>query len=185
MINLLPIEEKEKLILKKKEKLTMIFGIVVLVSLICLVLILLSIKFYILAETDSQKNILLQIQQKNQIPNFANLNSTVKRYNGVLAQLISFYEKEIYFNRALKTIADIPSPDGLYLTNFSLIRDKTGKVKASVSGNSATRENLLVYKKNIEDNKEIENPYFSPGSWISQKNVNFLLTFEIYQNEKQ
>lgn len=185
MINLLPLEEKQKLLLFKKEKLAAIWGIVVLVFLICLTLVLLSIKFYILSETDYQKNILAQNEQQNQIPDFANLNGIIQKYNATLAQLDSFYKKEIYFNQALKIITDVPSPEGLYLTNFSLDRDEKGIVKASVSGVSDTRDNLLIFQKNIEQDQEIKNPYFSPESWINPKNVNFSLTFEIDQNEKQ
>jgi len=185
MINLLPPEEKQKLFFEKKEKLAMILGIVVLVSLICLTLILFSIKFYILAETDYQKKILEQTKLVDQTPDFINLNSTIQKYNGILAQLNSFYKKEIYFSQALKIITGVPSPKGLYLTNFSLSRDSSGIIQVSASGVSDTRENLLVFKNNIEGSIEIKNSYFSPESWISPKNVNYSLTFEIYQNEKQ
>jgi hypothetical protein len=179
MINLLPPEEKQKLFLEKKKKLAIILGTVILVSLICLTLILLSIKFYILAETDEQRNMLKQAIQEKQTSDFINLSSIIQKYNGTLDQLDSFYKKEIYFSQTLEIITDVPSPKGLYLTNFSFSRDKSGVVQASVSGISNTREDLLLFKKNIEEDKKIKNPYFSPGSWINQKNVNFSLTFEI------
>jgi Tfp pilus assembly protein PilN len=179
MINLLPLEEKQKLLSKKKEKLTMILGIIVLVFLVCLTLVLLSIKFYILAETDSQKNILEQTQKENQTPDSANFNGIIQKYNGILTQIDSFYKKEIYFNQALDIISSVESPAGLYLTNLSLKRDESGKIKVNVSGTSDTRDNLLLFKKNIEGDTEIKNSYFSPESWISPKNVNFSLSFEI------
>jgi len=185
MINLLPPIEKQKLLSEKKEKLAIIFGIVFLVSLICLTLILLSIKFYILAETDYQKNLLEQNKQINQTPDFMNSNSIIKKYNIILAQLGSFYKKEIYFNQALNIITSVPTPKDLYLTDFSLNRDKNGMVKVSVSGTSDKRDNLLIFKKDIEVNEKIKNPYFSAESWVSPKNVKFSLTFEINQNEKQ
>lgn len=185
MINLLPLEEKQKLCLKKKEKLAIIWGIVVLISLVCLTLILSSIKFYILAETSYQKSILRQAEQENQVPDSASLNNIIQKYNSTLAQLDSFYKKEIYFSQALKTITSVPNPAGLYLTNFSLSRDKNGNIQTAVSGVSDTRENLLLFKKNIEGSAGIKNSYFSPESWINPKNANFSLSFEIDQNEKQ
>ena len=184
MINLLPLEEKQKLSLKNKEKLTIVLGIVVLVSLVCLTLILLSIKFYILAKTDYQKNILEQAEKKYQTPDFVSLNGVIKKYNTTLIQLDSFYKKEIYFNKVLNIITDVPTPKGLYLADFSLNRDKNGIVQVSVSGVSNTRENLLIFRKNVEAVREIKNPYFSPGSWASPKDISFSLTFEIDQNEK-
>jgi len=179
MINILPPDEKRKLILRKKEKLKIIFGIVVLVSLICLVLVLLSIKFYILADTNSQNLILEQTKKENQTPELANFNSVVKKYNLILVQLSSFYAKEIYFSQALKIISDVPTPKNLYLGNFIIKRENDGNVQVSVSGISATREDLLVFKKSVETSPEIKNPYFSADSWIDQKNPKFSLTFEI------
>ena len=66
MINLLPPEEKEKLSSKRGEKLIAILVITVLVFLICLILILSSIKIYITAEANSQKIILEQAEKKYQ-----------------------------------------------------------------------------------------------------------------------
>lgn len=185
MINLLPLEEKQKLLYSKKEKLAVIWGIVILVSLVCLTLILLSIKFYVLAETDYQKNLLQQAEQKNKTSDFTASVGIMQRYDATLSQLDSFYKKEIYFNQALKIITDVPAPKGLYLTNFSLNRDEKGTVQAGVSGVSDTRDNLLIFKNSIEQSQGIKNPYFSPESWISPKNVNFSLTFGIAQNENK
>lgn len=185
MINLLPPEEKEKLFLKSREKLSTILGITALVFLICLILVLLSIKFYILADTDYQKTILQQTKQAYQTPEVTNLNNTIKKYNGILSQLNSFYGAELYFSRSLETITGVAAPDGLYLANFSLVRDEGGGIRVAVSGTSSTRDDLLIFKKNVEDNKSIASPYFSPESWINQQNTNFSLTFEFKGNEEQ
>lgn len=185
MINLLPLEERQKLILKKNEKLAVVLNIIIVVFLVCLTLVLLSIKFYILADTDNQKIALQQTQKEYQAPEFANLSSVIKKYNLTIAQLDSFYKKEIYFNQVFQIITSVPSPQGLYLTNFSLKRDAKGLVQVSASGASDTRDNLLIFQKNIEANGYIKNPYFSTESWINPKNVNFSLTFQIDSNEKQ
>ncbi len=185
MINLLPPEEKHKLMSKKKERLTTILGIVFLIFLICLTLVLLSIKFYILTATDYQKDTLRENEQKSQAADFMNFKNIIQKYNSTLVQLDSFYKKEIYFSQALKTITAVPKPAGLDLLNFSLSRDISGKIKVSVSGFSDTRNDLLVFKTNIEENQKIKNFYFSPDSWINPENANFSLTFEIDQNEKQ
>jgi len=187
MINLLPEEEKQKLLFERKKRMATILGIVVLVAIICMTLILLSIKFYILAETDSQKGELKQAELEYKTTDFTNMNAIIKNYNSTLAQLDSFYKKEIYFNQVFKTVTGVPSPEGVRLLNFSLIRDeKSGLVRVNVSGISNTRDNLLIFKKSIEAGASgalnIKNPYFSPESWISPKNVNFSLTLEIVRN---
>jgi Tfp pilus assembly protein PilN len=189
MINLLPSEDKKKLVLEEKKSLAKVWGLIVLVSLICLVLILLSIRFYILSETDYQKIILEQAQKEDLTMGLEKLNSDVQKYNGILEQLNSFYKKEVYYSQILEDINNILHPDGLYLTNFSLTRDKNAMIKISLSGYSNTRENLLVFKKNIEQDQKIKNPSFSPTSWVKPKDVDFSLTLEInpidYQNERK
>jgi len=183
MINLLPLEEKQKLFIRDKEKLAIIWGDAILICLVCLALILLSIRFYILADTDYQKYILNQNEQKNQTADFANFKNIIQKYNTVLVQVNTFYKKEIYFNQVLENIMGVPRPSGIYFTKFSIDRDKNGTIKVIVSGVSDTRNNLLIFKKNIEDDKNLKNPTFSPESWINPQNANFSLTFGI--NEKQ
>lgn len=184
MINLLPEQEKENLRLKNQEKLFLIWGMMVSVFLICLILILLAIKFYVLIESDYQKNILEQAKKATQTADFINLSGEVQKYNGVLAQLDSFYKKEIYFSAVLETVTGISSPEGIFITDFSLGRNQNGVVQVSISGVSDTRDNLLVFKKNIEQDASIKNPYFSPESWINPKNVDFSLTLTIDKNGK-
>lgn len=182
MINLLPPQEKQKFILEKRGKLVAILGMIILISLICLILILLSIRFYILAETDYQKNTLNQLKKEEQTQDLTDLAPVIQNYNNIISQLDSFYKKEIYFNKALDIIMNASNSKNLYLTNFSLVRDEAGMIQIKVSGISDTRDNLLLFKKSIEQNNLIKNPYFSPESWVSQKNVNFSLTFKIEKN---
>ncbi len=185
MINLLPTEEKQKLFLEKKRKLAVILGIIVLVVLICLILILLSIKFYLLAQTDAEKNKLKEIKIQNNSIDFDNYTSIIKKYNKILSELDYFYSKEIYFNGILSVILNVPKPENLIFTNFSLNRTDENKIDISISGTSETRDDLLIFKKNIEESKEIKNPVFSSASWINPKDVKFSLTFQIYQDEVQ
>lgn len=186
MINLLPPEEKEKLLLEQIKKLIIILGSAALIILVCLILILSSIKFYILAEVNSQKIILEQAEKKYQTPDLSTVENLVQKYNKTLLQLKSFYKEETYFSKALKTISEIQRPEGVYLTNLSLNRkENPAKIEVTVSGISDTRENLLLFKKNVEEEEKIKNSYFSPQSWISPKDVNFSLTFEIFNNGDQ
>ena len=182
MINLLPPEEKGKLFLKKSEKLIAVLEITILVSLVCLILILSSIKLYIVAEANYQKNILEQAEKRYQTPSFQNFKIIIQKYNKTIFQLKDFYEQKIYFSQALKLISNIQRPEDLYLTELSLNKDEGKKIKVIAAGISDSRENLLLFKKNIEENQKIENSYFSPENWTNPKNINFNLTFEISNN---
>jgi len=181
MINLLPPIEKQKLSFEKEQRLATIWGIIVLISLVCLVLILLAMKFYILIETDAQNQALKQTIQEKQTKEATDLAGVIQGYNKTLSRLDSFYKKEIYFNQVFKIITGVPAPKNLYLTDFSLIRENN-MVKVKVSGTSDTRDNLILFRDNLEKTELIKNPRFSSDSWINQKNVRFSLTFEVVEN---
>lgn len=186
MTNLLPPEEKKELFLKNKERLVIILGIIALVSLACLILILLSINFYILAESVFQKNILEQAEKNYKTSVFLDFKSAIQKYNNILVRLNSFYREEISFSQILKIISSISRPSGLYLTDLSLNRNDEGKkIEIVTSGFCNSREDLISFKKSIEENKDIKNPYFSPESWTNAKNVKFYLSFEIYDEYQE
>ncbi|MBI2054268.1 MAG: hypothetical protein HYT36_02960 [Candidatus Staskawiczbacteria bacterium] len=186
MTNLLPEEEKKELLLKNKEKLIIILGTIVLVSLICLILILFSVKYYVMTGLIYQKSLLEQAEKNYKTQQFINFKDAILKYNGILVKIRLFYNEEIYFSETLKILSDIARPDGVYLTDIYLNRDdENKKIKMVAAGISDSRENLLVFKKNVEENKEIKNPYFSPESWTDSKDVKFHLNFELYKNENQ
>lgn len=182
MINLLPPQEKQILRDKEREKLASIWGIIILVALVCLLLILLSIKLYILADANYQKDLLAQFVRENQTAEFTNLNNIVKDSNKILVQLKSFYANQVYFEDVIKIIKSVSMPKGVYFTDISLARGKKGEVIASVSGVSATRDALIALKDSIEQNGKIANPLFSQDSWLDPVDVEFLLKMEVNPN---
>ncbi len=191
MINLLPPKEKEELISQQKKKLAIILWSAFLIAIICLILVLLSVKFYILGKSISQKFILEQVQDRHQTSDFLTYKDLLQNYNKKLIQLRSFYEKETEFSSALKNILEVKRPEGVYFTELFLNKkEDNGKIEAKIYGTSDTRENLLIFKKNFEERPgvppgsypEIKNYNFSPESWIYPKSISFYLTFEINGN---
>lgn len=187
MINLLPIKEREELILAQNKKIAIILGFAILIISICLILILLSIKFYILGESVSQKFILEQAENKYQTSDFLTYKGLLQGYNKNFIQLKSFYKDKVQFNAALKNILEVERPEGVYFTDLFLTRSEdTNKIEAKLFGISNTRDNLLLFKKNLEERPkgypEIKNPNFSSESWINSKDISFYLTFEANGN---
>lgn len=174
MINLLPQKEKDALFLRRIKNLAIILGSTIIIFLICLILVLLSVKFYILAEVGYQKFLLQDTQKKYQSPDAANLKNVIQKYNESLPIVLSFYQNEIYFSDILGIISEIQRQAGLYFTNISI----DGHDKVSISGVSATRDDLIAFQKNLEKQNAIKNISFSPDSWINPVKTNFNLTFD-------
>ncbi len=179
MINLLPPEEKAKLQLQKNKKLTMVLGITLTVPLVCLVLVLLSIHFYLLGEINSEKVALDQTRKDLQTPDFLTFSNIIGQSNATLQQLEQFYQKEAYMSAIVKAITSVSIPQSIYLTDLSVQKTDKGPMKGTASGFSGSREDLLVFQKNLEATAQIKNLNFSPESWISPKNSTFHVSFEI------
>lgn len=174
MINLLPQKEKDELLLMRIKNLALVFGGIVIISLICLILVLLSIKFYLLTQVDFQKFLLETTQKKYETSELTNLKDTIKKYNATLPTVANFYKSEKYVSNILSVISEIPRPSGLTFTNISI----NNQNKISISGVSSTRENLIAFQKNIEGQPNIKNASFSANSWINPVNNNFDVTLE-------
>jgi Tfp pilus assembly protein PilN len=178
MINLLPPEEKQKLLIEKQGKLAIILGITILIPLCCFILILVAIRFYILGEVSTQKANLEQVKKEYETADFLQFKDLIKKNDVILSQLSLFYKKEVYITQVLKTISTISRPKNLYFTDLAVNRDKNQKIKITIDGFSESRDDLLTFQKNIEATQSIKNATFAPQSWINPVNVTFYLTFE-------
>lgn len=178
MINLLPQREKDELFLKRIKNLVLVLGNVIIIFLVCLTLVLLSVKFYILAEVDNAKFLLQNTQDQYQTPDIEKLKNAIEKYNNTLPVVLSFYQKKIYISDVLAAISEIQRPEGLHFTAISIEGKTENKIKISISGTSDTRENLIAFQKNLGGQGLIKNVSFSPESWINPIKANFNLTFE-------
>ena len=177
MTNILPPKEKEYLRLEQAKKIVIILGFAAIVSLICLLLILLSIKYYILSAAGSQKFILQESEKMYQASDFAEFKNMISKNNGILPDIYTFYEKEIYFSDILNVVSQVQRPEGLYFNKIYINGEAAGKIKVIVSGFSDTRENLLLFQKRMQEEPKIKNISFSPESWINPVNISFNLSF--------
>lgn len=182
MINLLPPVEKKELICKKKSKITIILGFVFLFFLVCLMLVLFSEKIYLLGENLVLKENLDEINKKYNSESLTMARKFIKDYNKTLAGLDSFYNNQVYFTDALRSLLNIAAPKGIYFIDINIDRKNDGFLQINLYGFSDSRDNLLTFKSNIEKEKLIKNPTFSADSWVKSQNINFYLTFQ-YDNK--
>lgn len=174
MINLLPQQEKNELLLKRIKNLALVLGAIIIIFLICSILVLLSLKFYILAEVDYQKFLLASTVEKYKTPDMENFKGIIEKYNKSFPLVVSYYKNEKFFSNILAVISEIPKPGGLYFTSISI----DAKNSVSISGTSNTRENLISFQKNLESHPSIKNVSFAASSWINPVNNNFSLTLQ-------
>ncbi len=182
MINLLPPEEKEKLLLEKKKILITIFLILVLYFLFCLIFILFSVKAYSETQLEFQKALLLKTEKGLGDSEIKNFQEKIDKTNSTLTKIDSFYQQQIYFSEILERISKILPPE-IYLTNFSAVfytkeKEETG-IKFSLSGFAPARETLIEFRKNLEKEEDFKEIYFPPTNWVKPIDIDFSLSFKI------
>ncbi len=167
MINLLPSQYKEKLLLEETRRLVIILGVLVFLSLFSLILILLSIKIYLSGQVQNLQTFLEFEREEFEVQEIKDLQDRVKISNKKLSQLDALYSQKInladIFNKTIKTI-----PPGIYLTNLSYPRETSQII---LSGFSPSRDILFQFKKNLE--KDFQNVYFPPESWVKSTDIDF------------
>lgn len=182
MINLLPSKEKINLREEENWKLTMIIGILILIFLISFSLILFSIKFFIEGEVEVQKILFNQREKEFQNPQMQSLQANLISFNQTLFQLESFYQNQLKLTENLEKISKT-LPLGIYLTNLSIkpqLKNEGGwQLGCNLSGYSPTREVLLEFKKNLEEEERFQEVYFPPANWVQAKDINFTVSFVI------
>lgn len=174
MINLLPQNQKNELLFKRTGRLIMVLGITFLIFLVCLVLVLFSLKFYLLIDVFTQKE---QATSQKDFSELAKTKKEIGDYNTKISSFKSFYEKQIYFSKMLESIFKIDIPSGVNIIYLSSEK-KGNKIESTIYGYSDLRDNLILFKNNIEKEKSIINPYFSQDSWTRVDKINFYLNFQ-------
>ncbi len=179
-INLLPKEERQNLSNKKREKLSVVLGMILVISLVAFAMVLLALKFYILQELVVQQSILSDAQHQNEDPSISSYTALIKKYNNDLAKADTFYKNQSYTSSILQTMLSINPANSISIADLSMKKadDNTG-FNITISGTADTRDNLILFKDALGENNKIKNVYFSPDSWIKPDNVNFYLTLEV------
>jgi len=175
MINLLPSQEKEILIQEEKYKLALILGTLFLIFLICLILILLSIKIYFSGQLNVQEILLSQKEESFRKSPSQKLEEKIISFNRTFSELNSFYSKQLSLIEILEKISQ-SLPYGAYLINFNF-DSETGQI--SLSGFSPSREILLGLKENLEKEESFQEIYFSPSNWVKSNDIDFTVNFDI------
>jgi len=173
MINLLPPEEKENLLREESWNLVLILGTLFLIFLICLALILFSVKIFISGQLEAQKILLLQEEKKFEESQIQSLEEKITVSNQTLSKLNSFYQSQTNLTEILEKISETLPPE-TYLTTLNL-----NLAQISLSGFSPTREILLEFKKNLEKEQTFGEIYFPPSNWVKPTDIDFIVTLRI------
>jgi Tfp pilus assembly protein PilN len=175
MINLLPQEQKQVILLEEKFKLVLILGIIILAFLVSFIFILISIKISLSAEMETQKINFEQKEKELKVPALQDIENKITEANAAFSQLDSFYHGQrdsiAVFEKIFNAL-----PPSIYLDNLSF---NSVSSQVFIAGFSPSREILLQLKENLEKETSFSGVYFPPTDWIEPVNINFSLNFKM------
>ncbi len=173
MINLLPSQEKKELEIKRTIKVIAILGSLFLIFLIFLGLLLFSIKIYILSQIRDQKTLIEIESRSTESPEIQELEKNIGEANQIISQFNSFYQGQRSISEILEKISGL-LPAETYLTDFFYQKEKSQII---LQGYAKNRDNLLEFKKSLENQKEVQNLYSPISNLIKSKDIDFYLSF--------
>jgi len=181
MINLLPQSEKKILRSEEKRKIILILEILVLIFLLCLILILSSVRFYISGLVVAEEIILEQKKKESGLFKDEGVTEKIELANKTFLELESFYESQFKLTKILEGISKIV-PERIYLTTLSY---QSNNSVITISGFAEKRETLFEFKKSLEGENDLSDPFFPPSTWIKSDDINFNLNLEVNNNETE
>lgn len=173
MINLLPQQEKNKLLQQKKVKVVLILAILLFITSVFTGVLLFAVKIYGLGELQAQKFLITKESQSSENPQAKELEENVSRANAAFAKLNNFYQRQSDIAGFLEKISNLLPPD-VYLTNFSYQKDKSQVI---LRGESKTRDLLLQFKKSLEGEEKIKDLYSPISNLIKNTDIEFYFSF--------
>ena len=182
MINLLPLEEKKILETEEKWRLVLLLGILILSSLLCLILILYSIKIYVSSKAESQEATIEITGKEFEKPETKELKEKISAANKSIIDLNNFYQGQVYLTDTLEKVSS-NLPLGTYITDFSCqkqVSEKDQIFRITFSGFAPDMDTLFELRKNLEKNFSTKVDV-NEESWINPSK--FRLSFDIKINK--
>jgi Tfp pilus assembly protein PilN len=174
MINVLPPKEKEVLRIEENKKTILILEILGFIFLLCLVLILTSMKIYVSGQAEAARIIFEQEQKEFEVSEIKDFSEKIRLANEIFTNLASFYENQVKLTEVLEETSKI-IPEGIQLTSLSY-QKKTSEV--NFLGFSQDREILIEFKEKLEQGERFEKVYFPSSCWIKPTDIDFNSKFK-------
>lgn len=186
MINLIPQKNKDRLLIEKNKKITIILSFLFLFFLASLILILFAIGIYINGQVKLDKKLLVHSQRELYESEIQEFQEKIKSADLLFKDMSIFYNRNVHPSSVLKKISDI-FPENFYLTNFSMkldIKEEKSKpvernIIITLSGVSPLREDLISFKESLEKEKSFKDISFPASNWVNKENINFYITFKL------
>jgi len=177
MINLLPEGEKQEIFKRRRWKLWLIFEVALFLFLVSLAFVFLTSRVYLAGELVIQQEIIAEREKEVGLQAITDFQKQVADLDLTLQNVKSFYQRQPNLTAVFQALFET-LPTEVSLTTLSFIQDPATD-KINVTGFAPTREDLLLFKENLESNSVFQKVNFPPTTWVSPTDIEFSLSLEL------
>lgn len=174
-LNLLPLQEKEKV----RMELTTSFLIHLGTRLFFLAAIsmglLFSIYLYSSIITEAQLELVKSQEGLLEEEEFKNIEKNLQISNDAIKEVHSLERGFLIYSKIIEEFAGLV-PSKIYVKNLSI---SLNAKQFNVNGYAETREEMLAFKKKLEENRAFSNVYSPISNLLVPKDVNFAFTITL------
>jgi Tfp pilus assembly protein PilN len=176
MINLIPNQEKKKMMRGFYYRLATLFlAMLVVCSLVAIVAILPSYFFSISKNNIAQEK--LRIQKREVMPSFDQETlAVIKDLNNKLALVEKAEQNKFNVSEKVINAVILKKIDSVKITEISYSNDVDKGKSISLQGTAPSREILLLFRRALEDDPLFKNVNLPISNFVKGSNIQFYLT---------
>lgn len=180
--------------MERNKKVTYILCFLVLFFLLTLTLFLFIIKIYLNQKIILNEILLFENEKQLSKSEIMEIKAKNKVANESFSKLNMFYNRKVYFSKVVARISSI-LPEDFYLTNLFIDLDVkevknidddnnitvsvNRNVLVTISGFSPTREKLLDFKTNLENEESFKDIVFPSSNLLKKEDIDFHIIFKV------
>ena len=172
MVNLLPQYWQKKLNDEETVKTITIIGTVVVAALLAFILMLLLVRVSYSTELKAGEIAILEKEGQMKIFEVEPTEKNIIHDGDLISKVDDFYKEQTKVTDIFSQVVE-SLPPGAYLSVFSYSLNKI-----DLNGFAPEREQLVVFKSNLEKRPSFAKIVFPPENWLRAQDINFRVSFE-------
>ena len=175
-LNLIPPQKKEEI--RSNKRLRIILKAETVLAIIFLVFfgVLLSFRYILKIDMSGEAMLSSEIEQADQFSKIQKYNDQFKKANEKIKQVAAIDKDQLYWSKLFIKLSQLIVP-GVTLNSFS-----NNDFSIIVSGTADTRDDLLVFKSNLEKEACFSNVDLPLSNLVDKTNVGFQINFDVKED---
>lgn len=173
--------------LEERFRLVVILASVCAVFLICLGLMLLGLRTYLWGKIKNQEFLVASLKERS----FTRAHDLkeIETVNARLTQVWALYDRRLSQAPIMRALAS-HMKEGMYLNSLTIVPSgelvqEGGKpvkrAKISVTGFAPLREDLFLFRQDMQKDPVFQNVYFPPSNWVKPSGIHFAFSANVHE----